>query len=493
MSVVFHDRYDQLAYRDAGQLHPSLSQAAKQLGSLSAELAEDLFYSFYQLAPSLASEETLSPSEQVYHKLISEIMNTTEWDTARASGTIGDQVYSAMAASSVTKSILKNVEKKILDNIEQLRSTEEEIARLYSEAETYEDLAKDATGDKAQELYDKAKAARVRAEDLEKQSEQTSTQIEGQAEKLEDQTRQAARGSLSVTESDIESMQATVKTFGQGSAMTTKEKIQLATSVGKSDKLKKIAELTGRMNRIALQVQKSKVKHPPDEIVGITLGKDLGKVLPIELVQLADPDLEPLFFKKYVEGQLMQLDMRGSEKQGRGPIIVSIDSSGSMTKPLGNTTTTKEVWSKAVMLALLGIARKQKRDFAAIHFSGGTHVKMFEFSKGEADPRQLIAAADYFSGGGTQYEEWMARSLKLVESSKFNRADVICISDGEVYISDELEKNWNRRRKAKEMRCYSVLLGDEQGGHELSRISDAIANIDDLKDDNSALDMMFSV
>ena len=87
----------------------------------------------------------------------------------------------------------------------------------------------------------------------------------------------------------------------------------------------------------------------------------------------------------------------------------------------------------------------------------------------------------------------MDTALKLTESSKFNKADVICVSDGDVNIPPDLENDWNRRRKAKDMRCYSVLLGSEYGKEALGRISDGFATVDNMRQDTTALEMMFSI
>jgi uncharacterized protein with von Willebrand factor type A (vWA) domain len=70
----------------------------------------------------------------------------------------------------------------------------------------------------------------------------------------------------------------------------------------------------------------------------------------------------------------MQYDLIGHETEGQGPIIIAIDESGSMTTDYGGMT--GEVWSKAVMLALLSIARLQKRDLAVIHFSGPDDLRV---------------------------------------------------------------------------------------------------------------------
>jgi uncharacterized protein with von Willebrand factor type A (vWA) domain len=99
---------------------------------------------------------------------------------------------------------------------------------------------------------------------------------------------------------------------------------------------------------------------------------------------LADPDLEDLFYLRFAERGLMQYDLIGHEPEGQGPIIIAIDESGSMTTDYGGMT--GEVWSKAVMLALLSIARLQKRDLAVIHFSGPNDLRVDLFPKGQATP-----------------------------------------------------------------------------------------------------------
>ncbi|MBV9708910.1 MAG: hypothetical protein JO125_16065, partial [Chloroflexi bacterium] len=107
----------------------------------------------------------------------------------------------------------------------------------------------------------------------------------------------------------------------------------------------------------------------------------------------------------------------------------------------------KEAWSKAVALALLAIGRKQKRDFCILHFSDSYSynrgnkqkkaVKSFVFPRGEAASTDLIATAEFYIGGGTEFKPWMDEALRQVDDSRFSRADVILVSDGEVYISAE--------------------------------------------------------
>src|SRR5262249_9203173 len=78
--------------------------------------------------------------------------------------------------------------------------------------------------------------------------------------------------------------------------LSTKDKLVIAQQVGKSSKLQQIAAVCGRFTRIALQQQKTRVKHPPDEITSITTGNEIERLLPSEIALLADPDLEDLFY-----------------------------------------------------------------------------------------------------------------------------------------------------------------------------------------------------
>jgi uncharacterized protein with von Willebrand factor type A (vWA) domain len=94
----------------------------------------------------------------------------------------------------------------------------------------------------------------------------------------------------------------------------------------------------------------------------------------------------------------MQYDLIGHEPQGQGPIIIAIDESGSMTTDYGGMM--GEVWSNAVMLALLSIAWLQKCDLAVIHFSGPDDLRVDLFPKGQATPTEVIASASFFFNGG---------------------------------------------------------------------------------------------
>lgn len=512
-SVVRHDDYDQHAFRESLSLFPKLQgvlDAAVRSLPTAGKLIEDIFYSLYKPAVNLEEPTDLLPSGTINRAIVEQMKSTTQWDSVRNAGTVGDLFYAAVATTTIARGVLSAVDQQTRKRLKELHEAERATNQLYQDAETYEEAA-DAKPDRSSEFQEQAQAARKQAQHEEERVEEAAEALEEETEQIEDATRQAARDACSSAEQEVEQMEAAIKSYSNGygdagpgtgttpSAMTLKDKIDLAKKVGETPILQQVAELAGRMVRIAMEVQKSKIKHPPTHLVGVEVGDKLAKVLPSELAYLSTVQLTPVFYQRYADRQLMQRRMVGYQKQGRGPVIAVLDSSGSMRMRLGNKAT-KEAWSKAVALALLAIARKQKRDFAILHFSDSywgkenRAVKSFVFPRGEAAATDLIATTEFYIGGGTEFKPWMDEALRQVDDSRFSRADVILVSDGEVYISQEEEAEWNERRKQKGMRCWSVRLNNAKTGEEeLARISDGIVAIDDMAAESQALQMMFEI
>jgi uncharacterized protein with von Willebrand factor type A (vWA) domain len=135
--------------------------------------------------------------------------------------------------------------------------------------------------------------------------------------------------------------------------LTAPGRFQLARRVMQSPKLRMIAEMCGRFTRLALAIQKSRVDYPPGQITAITTGADLAHLLPDELALLSEPDLEDLFYLRLTERRLFQYELEGREPEGRGPVILALDESGSMEESAGGIA--KDAWNKSVMPGLLAL------------------------------------------------------------------------------------------------------------------------------------------
>lgn len=506
--ALAHDGYDAQLWDETAATYGRLADAAHRHADrlvTAPALLRDLFWSFHQRAPRVAPPVPLTPAHEHNRAIVEQVMGTIEWAGTRAAGTIGDPLAAALATVGVAGRVLAALDAATVAAINHLAELERGAAELFARAEALADLAAETPDARSNDLRDRASEARRQAEAVGMEAEGLAAGLAAGAEEREDAIRRSARQGLAEAERQIDEFHAAVATFGGqratvgdstssggGGTLTTREKIDLARRVGRSERLKQLALLCGRFTRIALDVQRSKVAHPPDEVTTIGAGDDLARVLAGELSLLSDPELEDLFLLRFAEKALQQYDLIGSERQGRGPLIVALDESGSMAEPLGDGPT-KEVWSKAVALALLAIARLQRRDCAVIHFAGGTNTPLHHFPKGEGTYPDVIACLDTFLGGGTAFEPWMTRALALVEEAAFDRADVIAISDGLTTIEPGMVARWNRVRAARGMRAYAVLIGTTEGAGALASITDALLTLADLGADREVLATIFAV
>ncbi len=156
------------------------------------------------------------------------------------------------------------------------------------------------------------------------------------AEQVEDLNWTISQASR-VAESAVEEAAEKMYAFGWGNETgepkfldNMDEKIKLMGSISKAYKLKEIAKQAGRLKRIAAAKQRSKSRSVKTAIEGVETGNDLAHLLPSEYLHLKVPSMRPLFAKAYHERSLLQYKLGGKEKLGLGPVVVCLDSSGSM-------------------------------------------------------------------------------------------------------------------------------------------------------------------
>jgi len=503
--ALSHDAWDVQEFDRAAatweRLAATMTTASERLNTAPA-LIRDLFWSFHKRAPRINDQARLKAAYEINRWIVEEVMQTSEWRQLRESGSVSDSMLSAIATIGASEQALKSLDPKECKQINQLAAATEAAEKFFKQAEALTDLSGQASPEQAKDLRAQADKARTNAKRKERIATRLKQQLAAGCEERLSTIRQAARRGMSEALAEAEATQNALAAFGGGYSrnggegdgqreLNTQEKFALAERVLHSPKLRAIAEMSGRFKRIALSVQKTKVDYPPSQITSITIGADLAHILPGELALLADPATEDLFYLKFAERRLLQYELIGCEPEGRGPLILAMDESGSMKNLCGSMT--KEVWSKAVMLALQSIARKQRRDFAVIHFSGTGNLRVDLFPKGNSTPDEVIACAEHFFNRGTVFEEWMEKALELVDESAFEKADVICVSDGLTEIESDVQEEWRKRRAARGMRSYSVLVGTTQGEELLHAISDAVFVLDDLADDLLALTTIFSV
>ena len=117
--------------------------------------------------------------------------------------------------------------------------------------------------------------------------------------------------------------------------------------------------------------------------------------------------------------------------------------------------------SKGFALALLSIAKKQKRDFYLVLFSTRTVVKVYE--KGKIKTEDLIELAQTFLSGGKDFNLPLIKAVSIIETSKLKKSDFIFITDGEDSLKDSFIKSFIRKKEKWILMCFPLYWGPIRG------------------------------
>lgn len=258
--------------------------------------------------------------------------------------------------------------------------------------------------------------------------------------------------------------------------------------INKSQNLKRIMEWAGRFKIVASSCQRDKVTVGLDEVVGVVTDNDVSRLLPQELVQFDDEITETLFMSRFLERQTLCRQYQAHEPKGRGPIVVIVDESGSMS---GNRIET----AKGMMLAIGWIARKQKRWLTLGAFSSGMYGARVEtFDSGSWDESKMLGWLEKFINGGTSLEfplQGIPDYLDKLPGCPKGKIDFIIITDDEVDCSEELRQSFTKWKKANKVRLLSILIGSQPG--VLETLSDEVYRVNALTLDCDATKAAFSI
>lgn len=248
--------------------------------------------------------------------------------------------------------------------------------------------------------------------------------------------------------------------------------------ISKTKGVKELCDLLGKL-RIAekstkqeiiksiTHIEETKIDiNSKEEIVGIKLGKDIEHAIPEELALLSDEETSLLFDLKYIEGRLLCFDMEGiqnnlleieeehtisnSEEEKLGPIIVCVDTSGSMSG-------SPETIAKAVSLYLATRAKNQNRNCYLINFSTGIETIDLTYNMGLKELLHFLSKSFH---GGTDVEPALIHAVDVLKKENYEKSDILVISDFIMgSLSDSLVKNIREMKKSNNS-FYSLIIGN---------------------------------
>jgi uncharacterized protein with von Willebrand factor type A (vWA) domain len=266
--------------------------------------------------------------------------------------------------------------------------------------------------------------------------------------------------------------------FGQGGRLSAGERLELGRRLARNRKLGELARLVGRFKQDARALRRKTLDRGVAEAYDIERGADLGRLIPSELLALHHPQLRADFQRRLLEGAVLQYRLRDDEQKGKGPMVVCIDVSSSMQGD-------KELWAKAVSLTLMDIARRQRRLFRAVLFSSGPEsMKVIDLNRErryQPELPKVIELAEYFPGGGTDFQAPIDAAIELIADKKLKRADIVVITDGECQVAPEWLAELKRRKDDLQFSIFAVLV--DVGSSDLSTLaqfSDRVSSVTKL-------------
>ncbi|ANG63070.1 hypothetical protein A8C75_11700 [Marinobacterium aestuarii] len=224
----------------------------------------------------------------------------------------------------------------------------------------------------------------------------------------------------------------------------------------------------------------------PMETRGITRSDSVSRMLPQEAALFGHPVLKKLWHAKRAEHALLSYAVEGTEletveaqvdeqvevkragkssSEERGPMIVCLDTSGSMRG-------TPETIAKALVLETLSVAASERRGCYVYLFGSSGEVKELELKPDENGLNRLISFLCMSFGGGTDVNGPLQLALDRCKQSEWRNADILVVSDGEFCYPNSLLNRIKRRKKSHGLAVQGILIGE--GGGAMERMCDPL-------------------
>lgn len=502
-NAMKHYEVDLEIYEDIVEQSPVMQQTLEEGEELLPTfkyLHQDIFLSLYKYSAEVLPECDMHISTRMNRGIIKNLLNTPEYISLRQTCRF-DQFNAALGTEIIGREaieILKQELEKIKDlqkqkeAMDRLLEKENEIDELMEEIENIDELIEEAkrNGGSFNSLTAQKEAAEKSAETL----KAMANQIAQECDELLDDTDTAQEISTVMsktfdqTSQEIQEVSNLCQAWGLGvgneSAVCFQGKKDAIERIRRSRKLKDLTDIVGRFKESAITEQKKKAKHGAVEIKSVTVGDKIQDTLPSDRMNLCNDVTKKDFYRRMTENQLLTYSKESNKQKNKGPIIVCVDTSGSMSGD-------EEIWSKALSVGVLEVAQMQKRDFACIIYSSHADDPIV-IKKDEIAPQKIIDCAEIFHGGGTSFEAPLNKALELIKDSTFKDADIIFITDGDCYVSDGFKKKFNNIKQEKEFKTLGVLVNMGSGHVSDSSLKEfcdnitLVSDIADLTDSNSA-------
>ncbi len=495
-SWIESDSYDRRAWSDIGLGTPAIGElieAGRRLVPHFDALLGDLFFSLFKYNVVWQKSDAVRKSAILNRTILEQLAGSAAFEALK-NRTLLEEDKAAIAALALAEQALEVIRaERILNRRELLdlwdmHHQEEDLAARAEQLKTVAETAAQAGGEsegdeELKKKIDKLKQAAARAAQV------SEARLNQKARQVQEQIGNADRGEMRRMEvKSFELAQEIDRVaqdshdfsleFGQGGRLSAGERLELGRHLARNKKLGELARLVGRFKQDARALRRKTLERGAAEAYDVERGSELGRLIPAELLALHHNGLRRDFGRRLLEGELLQYRLREEEQKGKGPMVVCVDVSSSMEGD-------KELWAKAVSLTLMDIARRQRRLFRAVLFSSGpASLKVLDLNQErryQPELAKVMELAEYFPGGGTDFQQPIDAAMELIEHKRLKRADIVIITDGESQVAPEWLDALRRRKEELQFSIFAVLV--DVGSSELStlaQLSDRVTSVKKL-------------
>lgn len=501
--VIDNDKWDREEFNTISKQQKEVVIARQRLadtiaGELGWDMGPDMFWALWKVIPELVDDPGIRPTRLI-NKRVMEMAQELKNYLATRRWTVGDPIAAALGWEKMEPELepLYDMLQKQIEQQEQYEQMVTVASQALADAQTAEDIMNQWTDDHPptciltgadgenpddctthehedavpvpQEIQDAVAEAKQDAADAQAEADAALEELQAALDGMSGEVRQQLEEAFDKANEYLEMINNMSMAWGtepgQLMRLPAAKRIELARQLD-NEKFRRMSKLIGPFAREALAEQKRKVVTIPEEIVDIALGDDLPRVLPAELARMHRPGMAKLLFlKDFAEKRLIQYEMKGFEKIARGGIIYCHDGSGSMSGE-------REIWAKAIGLALLHVAKKQKRSFYGIQFGSAHEIRIDDFrDTNKITPDKVIDFAEFFFNGGTDFQSPLKHALEILdrEHREFGavQADIVFATDGAAPISDKFMHDLKEKQKKLDFKIWGIQIG--AGGRDETR------------------------
>lgn len=444
------------------------------------QLARDMFTWFHHAKPpTILNPDEMDPGFADHSKIMQAFCAQPDATEAR-NETRDDETHAAMATMASVRKLIEVAGPILEERFKDAQALQEQMTEAGNAMEELESLRERARELRGQgmPIPQNLKEHIVDAVKAKRGAQQAAGQLAqnlppAMTTDLYEAIQQAATAGH---EAAKQSMPSFGQGFGQGEPIY--ESPEQALEIAEKWQNGPLAEIAAFYGRMAPEFDFQRAKRVvggQDEIVDVEVGDELRRVTPGELTFLADEDTEDDFYSRYASRELLVYSTVGEEHAGRGPIIMVVDGSGSMSG-LRNT------WARAVFLSLLNVARREKRDCAFVEFASAGEVCDFTFpAKAPLDAQMILDAASHFFNGGTTPIIGVQRAVEIMrDAPEFKTADLVILSDGEAGFGpeDQRLKDWLLE---KGVRLHGIGIGSSFGYLKKMTDPETLVSVHDME------------